>query len=409
MAKGKDTTPHIGIFGRRNNGKSSLINSLAGQDISIVSDSPGTTTDPVKRSFEITDFGPVVLIDTAGIDDTGSLGEKRIERTLNIISRIDLAMITVTDNIWGEYEKDLAERFRKEGIPFLVVHSKSDIVKPAQPFRDFILSETGNPLIEYSSSDKRNYEELISRIRKSIPEKSMVFKSLLGGIIKRDDLVLLVTPVDAEAPAGRMILPQMQAVRDVIDNHAVAIVLREMEIENFLKNTGIKPALVVTDSQAFAKVAASIPPDVPLTGFSIMLAHHKGNFDEYLKGTPAISTLQDGDRIILLESCSHHVACDDIGRDKIPAWLRKFTGKKLDFDIVAGLDEIPRPMGDYALLIQCGGCMITRRQLNARLNKAIDKAVPITNYGMTIAWVTGIYERAVAPFLQIEEGDQNLK
>lgn len=400
MATGKDRTPQIGIFGRRNNGKSSLINSLAGQEIAIVSDTPGTTTDPVKRSFEITDFGPVVLVDTAGIDDSGSLGEKRVQKTLLIIQRIDLALVVVADNLWASYEKKLIERFRKDAIPYLIIHTKSDIFPPKADFIQMINEETGGKFIEYSSSDRRNYEILINAIREAIPERSMVYDSLLGDIIKKDDLVLLVTPIDAEAPAGRMILPQMQAVRDVIDNHAVAIVLRETEIESFLKNSGIKPALVVTDSQAFAKVNSLIPPEVPLTGFSVMLARHKGNFEEYIKGTPSIKDLKDGDRILLLESCSHHVACDDIGRDKIPRWLRDFTGKELEFDIVAGLDDMPLPIEEYSLLIQCGGCMITRRQLNARLNRAIEKEIPITNYGMTIAFTTGIFERAIAPFLK---------
>ncbi|MBE0668603.1 MAG: [FeFe] hydrogenase H-cluster maturation GTPase HydF, partial [Bacteroidales bacterium] len=218
-------------------------------------------------------------------------------------------------------------------------------------------------------------------------------------IIKPDDLVLLVTPVDAEAPAGRMILPQMQAVRDVLDNKAVAIVMTEFRIREFLERTGIRPALVVTDSQAFAKVSAQIPDDMPLTGFSVVLARQKGDFGNYLLGTPEIDNLKEGDRILILESCTHQIACDDIGRIKIPGWMQKFTGKKLTFDIVSGLSSLPRPVTDYAMVVQCGGCMITHRQITARLREAVKAGIPVTNYGMAIAWMHGIYHRAIAPFV----------
>jgi len=404
MTKGRESKPHIGIYGRRNNGKSSLINCLAGQDIAIVSDHAGTTTDPVKKSFEITGFGPVILVDTAGIDDSGDLGDKRVERTIKTLEIIDLALLVITNNSWGEYEDDLINKFHALDIPFIVIHSKSDVEEPTIDFRKKISSITGNTLFEFSSADKRNFEELISLIRTSIPEHSYKTPTLLGDLISYGDIVILITPIDVEAPAGRLILPQMQAIRDILDNDAVAIVLKEREVDAFLKKTKIKPVLAITDSQVFVKADASIPNDIPLTSFSIMLARFKGDFDNYLKGTPKISELKDGDRVLLLESCTHHVSCDDIGRTKIPRWITNFTGKKIEYDVIAGLDTLLRPITDYSLVIQCGGCMITRKQLHNRLQAAIKAGVPVTNYGMAIAYVQGIYKRAIAPFLKGEKG-----
>jgi [FeFe] hydrogenase H-cluster maturation GTPase HydF len=403
MSKGRDAKPHIGIYGRRNNGKSSLINSLARQDIAIVSELAGTTTDPVKKSFEITGFGPVILVDTAGIDDSGELGEKRVERTLRTLDIIDLALLVITDNSWGEYEDDLVKKFRDQDIPFIIIHNKSDLAEPTEEFREKIKIRTGSDPFEYSSVDKRNYEELIRLIKDTIPEHSYKTPALLGDLINHGDIVILITPIDIEAPAGRLILPQVQAIRDILDNDAVAIVLKEREVDAFLLNTAIKPALAITDSQVFVKADASIPADIPLTSFSILLARFKGDFDNYLKGTPKISELRDGDRVLLLESCTHHVACDDIGRTKIPRWINNFTGKRIKYDVVAGLDVLPRPITDYSLLIQCGGCMITRRQLHNRLQPAIKAGIPVTNYGMAIAYVQGIYKRAIAPF--VKSGD----
>ena len=405
MSRGKDQKPHIGIYGRRNNGKSSLINSLAGQDIAIVSDHAGTTTDPVKKSFEITGFGPVILVDTAGIDDSGDLGTKRIERTIRTLEIIDLAILVVAGNSWGEYEDELIKKFNDHDIPYIIVHNKSDLREPTTEFSGLVRSASGHVPFEFSSLDKRNYEALINLIRETIPEHSYKNPSLLGDLLKYGDIVILITPIDVEAPAGRLILPQVQAIRDILDNDAVAIVLKEREVDSFLKKTKIKPALAITDSQVFVKADASIPADIPLTSFSIMLARFKGNFESYLKGTPEISNLKDGDRVLLLESCTHHVACDDIGRTKIPRWISSFTGNKIDYEVVAGLDSLPRPITDYALVVQCGGCMITRKQLHNRLAEAIKAGVPVTNYGMAIAYVQGIYNRAIAPFVKVEKGD----
>ncbi|MBK7712005.1 MAG: [FeFe] hydrogenase H-cluster maturation GTPase HydF [Bacteroidales bacterium] len=406
MSRGRESKPHIGIYGRRNNGKSSLINCLAGQDIAIVSAQAGTTTDPVKKSFEITGFGPVILIDTAGIDDDGELGDKRVERTVRTLELTDLALLVVTANYWGEFEDGLIKRFHEQDIPFIVIHSKSDLEEATTDFKNKITALTGTILFEFSSLDKRNYEELISLISKTIPEHSYRTPTLLGDLISYGDIVLLITPIDVEAPAGRLILPQVQAIRDVLDNDAVAIILKEREVDSFLKKTKIKPALVVTDSQVFVKADASVPSDIPLTSFSIMLARFKGDFDNYLKGTPRISDLKDGDRVLLLESCTHHVSCDDIGRTKIPRWITAFTGKKIEYDVVAGHDPLPRPINDYALVVQCGGCMITRKQIHNRLQTAVRAGVPVTNYGMAIAYVQGIYNRAIAPFVKEDKNTQ---
>jgi [FeFe] hydrogenase H-cluster maturation GTPase HydF len=400
MSKGREAKPHIGIYGRRNNGKSSLINCLADQDIAIVSDFAGTTTDPVKKSFEITGFGPVVLVDTAGIDDVGELGGKRIDKTKQSIKIIDLAILVITNNEFDIYEENLVKEFEKVEVPFIIVHNKSDILPIKSEFKKELEPFTGN-IIDFSTINQKNRENLIKLIKNTIPESAYTTPSLVGDLISYGDIVLLITPIDIEAPEGRLILPQIQAIRDILDNDGVCIVLKEREVDAFLKKTKIKPALAITDSQIFLKADAMIPKDIPLTGFSVVLARFKGDFENYLKGTPKISELEDGDRILLLESCTHHVACDDIGRIKIPRWISNFTGKKLEYDVVAGLNKVDRPITDYALVVQCGGCMITRKQLINRLKPAVDAGVPVTNYGMAIAYVQGIYNRAIAPFVSV--------
>jgi len=403
MQKGKEAKPHIGIYGRRNNGKSSLINLLAGQNVAIVSDFAGTTTDPVKKSFEITGFGPVILVDTAGIDDVGELGQKRVEKTLQSINHIDLALLVITSNTWGDYEEMLVKEFTKTDTPYLVVHNKSDIEPATSNFKEMLSGKRHSGFIDISCKSQAQPNELISLIKKAIPESSYRTPTLLGDLISYGDIVLLITPIDVEAPAGRLILPQVQAIRDVLDNDAVAVVLKEREVDAFLRKTQVKPALAITDSQIFVKADASIPHDIALTSFSILLARLKGDFDNYLKGTPKISELKDGDRVLLLESCNHHVSCDDIGRVKIPRWISNFTGKQLEYDVVAGLDALPRDIKEYSLVIQCGGCMITRKQLINRLRPAVEAGIPVTNYGMAIAYVQGIYQRAIAPFTASKE------
>jgi len=402
---GRERKPHIGIYGRRNTGKSTLINRLTGQDTAIVSNFAGTTTDPVKKSYEITGFGPVILIDTAGIDDVGELGKKRIEKTLQSIKHVDLAILVIADNKFGEKEEELIGQFEKYDTPFIIIHNKEDLSPLSDELKVTLKNETGAEAVIRFDKEHGDVDKLISGIKKAIPESAYTNPSLLGDLISYGDIVLLITPIDIEAPEGRMILPQVQTIRDVLDNDAVCIVLKEREVDAFLRKTGIKPALAVTDSQIFLKADASIPKDIPLTSFSILLAQFKGDFDSYLKGTPKIDKLKDGDRVLLLESCTHHISCDDIGRTKIPRWISNYTGKKLEFDVVAGLDKIKRDITDYSLVIQCGGCMITRKQLINRLKGARDKEVPITNYGMAIAYVHGIYNRAVAPFTKTEKED----
>jgi len=403
MAKGKESKPHIGIYGRRNNGKSSLINTLAQQEIAIVSGFAGTTTDPVKKSFEITGFGPVVLVDTAGIDDTGDLGEKRVASTKKSVKTVDLAILVVANNTFGEYEQKIIQELDKSLTPFIILHNKSDIETLKPGLKKQLESEFNVPVMDFCSIQSEHTDELLKVIQKSIPESAFKNPSLVGDLLSYGDIVLLITPIDIEAPAGRLILPQVQAIRDVLDNDAVSIVLKEREVDVFLKQTGIKPKLAITDSQIFTKADASVPREVSLTSFSIVLARYKGDFESYLKGTPKISDLQDGDKVLLLESCTHHVSCDDIGRVKIPRWISNFTGKNLDYEVVAGLNELPRDINEYSLVIQCGGCMITRKQLINRIRPAVEAGVPVTNYGMAIAYVQGIYERAIAPFVKQEK------
>jgi [FeFe] hydrogenase H-cluster maturation GTPase HydF len=407
MSKGRDAKPHIGIFGRRNNGKSSFINALANQDIAIVSDTPGTTTDPVRKSMEIPGIGPAILVDTAGIDDTGDLGTKRVIRSLNALKTVDLAILVITQNSFDNFEEDLVEEFNKYDVPFLVVHNKSDLQTLNLSLKKSILDKYGAITINFCALNPSNIEMVIKIIQQVMPETAYRSTSLLGDLLSYGDLVLLITPIDVEAPEGRLILPQVQAIRDILDNDCIAVVVKERELDSLIKVLNPKPKLAITDSQVFLKADASIPKDIPLTSFSIMLARHKGDFDNYLKGTPKINDLQHGDRILLLESCTHHVACDDIGRVKIPRWLNNFTGKNLKYDVVAGLGETQHPMREYALVIQCGGCMITRKQLVNRLKPAIQAGVPVTNYGMAIAWIHGIYNRAVEPFVKSLPSDND--
>ncbi|MGQ9847621.1 MAG: [FeFe] hydrogenase H-cluster maturation GTPase HydF [Bacteroidales bacterium] len=400
MNKGRDLKPHIGIFGRRNVGKSSFINVLTDSDTAIVSDIPGTTTDPVKKSMEIFGIGPAVIIDTAGIDDEGDLGRKRVERTLQTLRQIDLAILIISENRFGKEEVELISSFRKNDIPFIIIHNKSDLELLKNSTIEKIREITDAVIIEFSNVTNWQKEKVIEAIRNSIPETSYVKPSLFGGLIKRGDVVMLITPIDLEAPEGRLILPQVMAIRDVLDNDAINIVLKETEVEAFLKNSGIKPNLVVTDSQVFGYVNSIIPKDIPLTGFSIAYARMRGPFEEYVKGVTKLSNLNDGDRILILESCTHQVNCDDIGRFKLPRWIREFSKKELEFDVVSGLTEITRPLNQYALVIQCGGCMITRKQVFARLKPAIDAGIPVTNYGITIAYLNGILDRALEPFMK---------
>ncbi|MCP3930779.1 MAG: [FeFe] hydrogenase H-cluster maturation GTPase HydF [Bacteroidetes bacterium] len=399
MKKGRNSKPHIGIFGRRNTGKSTFINNLVGQDIAIVSDIPGTTTDPVKKSMEIFGVGPAIIIDTAGIDDEGDIGEKRIAKTKEVMKIIDLAVLMISNNTFGKFEIDLVKGFKYWGVRFVVIHNKADVESLRQKTKEKIAQFTNSDVISFSSIGGFDLEPVIESLKKTIPETVFKKKSLLGKILKKNDHVLLVTPIDLEAPEGRMILPQVMAIRDVLDNHCINIVLKETQLEHYMRTCAVKPKIVITDSQAFNYVKTVVSEDIMLTGFSVLFAHYKGEFEEYLKGTKEIEKLKDGDHVLLLESCTHQVNCDDIGRYKIPKWLKKHTGKKLHFEVVSGLNKVKNDIEEYALIIQCGGCMVTKKQLSNRLKPAIENDIPVTNYGMMIAWVNGIFERATAPFV----------
>ena len=389
MNKPRDQKPHIGIFGRRNTGKSSLVNTLAQQDIAIVSEQAGSTTDPVKKSIEIFGIGPVILIDTAGIDDRGELGQKRVQKTLETLKHIDLAILTVTDNLWSGFEDDLIRQFKDFDLPYITIYTKSDISTPnteLQPKIDIL----------FSSISKNGMDTLVEKMRALIPESAYRRPSFLESIIKENDSVLMITPIDGEAPEGRLILPQVQVLRDILDCRAIATVIQETQLPTLLKQN-FKPDLVITDSQIFGDVARQLPSHIPLTGFSILLASLHPYFKTYLKYTPYISNLKDGDTVLILESCTHLTSCEDIGRYKIPDWLKKFTGKDLHFEFSAGLTPIDS-LKNYQFVIQCGGCMLTRKQLKSRLKPIIEAQIPMSNYGLCIAYMNGIFERATAVF-----------
>ena len=417
--KNLNSQPHIGIFGRRNNGKSALINALTGQEIAIVSEVPGTTTDPVKKSMEIFGIGPVVLIDTAGIDDENELGKKRVEKTENVLKQIDLAILVLANYAFGEYEQQLITKLYALDTPFIIVNNKSDIVEIKN------ITFENEPVISMSAKTGEGISELVELLKQKIPVSAYHTHSLLEGIVKENDTVLLITPIDSAAPEGRLILPQVQTIRAILDQNAVAIVMKEDQITSglffnrkvrketakctkknnsiintlcslrktfaFKKNQSIKPDLVITDSQVFKSVAPHIPPEIPLTSFSILLARYKGDYENYVKGTPQIENLKDGDLILIMESCTHLTSCEDIGRVKIPKLLQEYIGKNLHFDFVSGLNPIEN-INTYALVVQCGGCMITKKQILNRLKPAVDAGIPITNYGMLLAYISGLKE-----------------
>ena len=393
--KGNELKPRIGLFGRRNVGKSTMVNFLTGQQVAIVSDTAGTTTDPVRKSMEIGGIGPVVLIDTAGIDDEGELGLQRVEKSMAALAEVDLALLLYTE--WGAPEERVADWCTAHGTPLLKIKSKTDSSEHSK------YSENSD--FQFSIFNSQLREPLIQAIRQALPESAYRGRSLLGDVVAQGDHVVLVTPIDSSAPEGRMILPQVQVLRDLMDLHAVATFCQPEELE--FENSKLKienSRLVVTDSQVFHKVAAIVPEEIPLTSFSIVLARQKGLFAEYLEGTRQIGNLQDGDRVLLLESCTHNVTCEDIGRVKLPAALKKATGKELQFEVIGGQSPLPamRANGDsplrYALVIQCGGCVITAQQVKARLLPALEAGVPVSNYGLALAWCNGIFERATRIF-----------
>lgn len=399
---------YIAVFGRRNSGKSSLINRLTGEEVAIVSDTPGTTTDPVKKRMEIFGLGPTVLVDTAGIDDVGELGAKRVERSRQVIKQIDLAILIYTNNAFEKFEKELASTFIREEVPFIIIHNQSDMIQMDREIALELTTKYKCDLLEFSCAllEEENQrvmvDNLVSLILKNLESAPHLKRGMFDNLVFEGDNVLLITPIDSEAPEGRLILPQVNAIREILDLGGVATVLQPAQLKDFYEKNGSQISLVVTDSQAFRQVSELIPDYIPLTGFSILLAYSKSDFDKYLEGTPQIDKLKDGDRVLILESCSHHSSCDDIGRVKIPTLLKQKSGASIICDVVAGLDKIEREIRDYSLIIQCGGCMITQKQLRSRLKDAIDAEVPVTNYGMALAWCMGIYERAARPLLNIE-------
>lgn len=387
---------HIGIFGKRNVGKSSLLNALTNQDISIVSPTAGTTTDAVEKSMELLPLGPVLFVDTAGIDDTGALGLQRVEKTKKIIDRIDLAIIVCDSRGFDEFEELLIKEFQTRKTAFFIVVNKIDEGQIQEPALAKI--KNYNVEIVYTSALKcEGIDDLKQALIKNVPDEFFTEQSITSDLIPAGETAVLVVPIDLEAPKGRLILPQVQTIRDLLDNDSIVMVTKERELRKTLDNLKTPPALVITDSQAFLKVSADVPKNIKLTSFSILFARFKGELNEFVKGTLAIEKLKSGDKILICESCTHHAIGDDIGRVKIPRWITQYTGKKLEFVHYAGHD-FPENIKAYALIIHCGACMTNRREILSRIMKAKQANVPMTNYGLTIAYSLGIFERALEPF-----------
>ncbi len=387
---------HIGIFGRRNVGKSSVLNVLTGQQSAIVSEQAGTTTDPVEKPMELLPVGPVLFVDTAGIDDIGALGEKRIAKTRGVIQRSDLALLVFEKNNWGDFESELLEEFDKLGIPVITVLNKTDLYDE-QECNIAPVKNKDIPFCYVSALKEEGFAELKRQIIISTPKEFTSTPSILGDLIQPGRTVVLVVPIDKEAPKGRLILPQVQSIRDILDSDSVAVVCKERELSTTFNLLKEKPGLVVTDSQAFLKVAADTPEDVMMTSFSILFARYKADLAEMVKGALAIENLTSGDKVLIAESCTHHPITDDIGTVKIPRWLKQYAGGKIEFEHSRGHDLSP-DLQKYKLIIHCGACMWNRREMLSRIMLAKEAGVPITNYGLTIAYTLGIFERALKPF-----------
>ncbi|MGD9127983.1 MAG: [FeFe] hydrogenase H-cluster maturation GTPase HydF [Planctomycetia bacterium] len=387
---------HIGIFGRRNAGKSSLLNALTRQNVAIVSDVAGTTTDPVEKPMELLPLGPVLFIDTAGVDDVGALGEQRVAKTKKIFDRTDVGLIVVDADGWSSFEQGIFDALTEQNVPIVVVFNKCDLTEP-DPVETGRLKAAGVPVVQTIVDRGEGVGELREALIGAVPEEFLHPPAIVADLVPAGQIAVLVVPIDLEAPKGRLILPQVQTIRDLLDGDAAALVVKERELRDAIDRLKQPPALVVTDSQAFLKVAGDTPPEIPMTSFSILFARQKGDLAQLVEGAMAIEHLKPGDRILLAEACTHHPITDDIGRVKIPRWLQQYVGGKLEFTIGAGQD-FPEDLSPYQLVIHCGSCMWNRRQMLARMMHCRNAGVPITNYGMTIAYTLGIFERALGPF-----------
>lgn len=392
---------HIGFFGLRNAGKSSVVNAVTGQSLSLVSETKGTTTDPVQKAMELLPIGPVVIIDTPGIDDVGTLGEMRVKRALQVLDKTDIAILVVdAEKGLQQADQELLKLFEKKKIPHITVYNKSDLLAtvPSLPEK---LQEKNDAIYVSAKSGDQIYElkERIGALTKAASAKADE-KRIVADLIQPEDVVVLVVPIDSAAPKGRLILPQQQTIRDVLESGAISVVTRETELPQTLRALGKKPALVITDSQAFKKVNADTPADVPLTSFSILFARYKGDLKEAVHGAAQLDKLQNGDTVLISEGCTHHRQCGDIGTVKLPNWIRNYTGKELSFEFTSG-GEFPEDLSPYALVVHCGGCMLNDREMKARIARAVAQNVPITNYGICIAQVHGILKRSVELFSDV--------
>ena len=394
---------HIGIFGKRNAGKSSVINAITGQSLAIVSNVKGTTTDPVLKSMELLPLGPVVLIDTPGLDDEGDLGHLRIQKAYQILNKTDIALLVI-DGTAGMTAEDyqILDRIRAKNIPYLIVFNKADLAPDADTSdaapSNADTSDTADAanVIWVSAVTGLHIQELKERLATLLPDEDSG-KTILGDLIRPSDFIILVVPIDKAAPKGRLILPQQQTIRDILDHNAIAIVVKETDLKHTLETLGKKPALVITDSQVFDKAAADTPSDIPLTSFSILFARYKGNLKTLVNGARMLRHLENGDKILISEGCTHHRQCDDIGTVKLPRLIRNYTGKELEFEFTSGT-EFPFSLEKYRLIVHCGGCMLNEREMKYRIRCAEDAGIPITNYGTAIACMKGILERSIEIF-----------
>ncbi|HHX49524.1 MAG TPA: [FeFe] hydrogenase H-cluster maturation GTPase HydF [Clostridiales bacterium] len=380
---------HIGFFGMMNAGKSSLVNAVTNQDLAIVSDVKGTTTDPVKKTMELLPLGPVVIIDTPGIDDAKGLGKLRVEKAKKELRNVDIAILVVDSTVGLQgADKEMIDSFERLGIKYIIAFNKADLINA-----DFKASENE---IYVSATTKKNINELKTLIG-SLANAPKEERKIISDLVEKDDVVVLVTPIDSSAPKGRLILPQQQTIRDLLDNHAITMVCQVEELEKTLSSLKNKPRLVITDSQAFKKVAKIVPLDIPLTSFSIIFARYKGDLETVVKGAYELDNLQDGDTILIAEGCTHHRQCEDIGTVKLPRWILEYTNKKLNFEFTQGQD-FPDDFSKYKMVIHCGACMLTQKQMTYRLNLAKANNIPMSNYGISIAHINGILKRSVEPF-----------